>query len=203
MKKLIFLLTFWLFNQEVYAQLHFDEFSEVIKGDLIKTNQPDSFFVFINPIPCVWGDDGDWSKLLVFLYKKGGVWRYHATKIDKRGKWLIKSVSNSCSFPSSFDSYIDVLFLNAHQSAVVLSKEKRGEHTGYYVSLISNCGEKRVEIPYYNAPGTGHIIGLRDEELQGVYELFSLCLVNASGFDYMREYKRRIKKAADLGRIKF
>lgn len=203
MKNLILILTMWFFIQEVKAQLRFDAFSEVIKSDINKANQPDTFFVFINPVPCAWGNEGDWSKLLVFAYRKGGIWHYHATKIDKRDRWLIKSVSNPCSFSSSLGSYFDLLFLEAHRSIVAISKEKKGEHTGFYVSLMAKCGEESVELPYYNAPGPGHIMGFLNGEFRVFYELFGLCLVNASGFDYKIEYRKKIKKTANLYRMKF
>jgi len=203
MRALIFILFVWFGCNDVKAQFRFDEFSDIIKTDINEANQPDSFLVFINQMACTWGNEGDWTKLLVFLYREEGVWYYRATKIDKRDMWLIKSVSNPCSFPINVCGFVDSLFMESHRSIAAISKSKTGEHTGFYVSIMSKCAEEVFELPYYNAPGPGHMVGFANTEYGVFYNLFSLCLVGTSGFDYKIAYRKKIKRTTDLVRIKF
>ncbi|GEM_PF-6407638 len=178
----------------ISAQSRFVEHSSVIDQELREANNPDTLLMFINPMAFTWGNQGDWSQVMLFVYKKNGYWEYKAIKVAKTGKWKTKSISTICSFPSDVEQKMDSWFLDCNHAIEDILASRKGEHTGYYVSLMYKNNNEVLEVPFHNAPGVGHMVGFASSRYQVLYDLYAYCTVNASGFDFKEVERKKIKK---------
>lgn len=194
MKNVIILIYLLFVSNCTDAQSRFVDHSSLISQELHDVDNPDTLLMFINPITCSWGNQGDWAQLIVMVYKKNGSWAYKAIKVARQGKWKTTSISTICSFPNELEPKMDSWFSDCKYAISDILESRKGEHTGHYVSLMYKCHDDTIEIPFHNAPGSGHIVGFATSPHHVLYDLFALCMVNASGFDFKEVERKKIKK---------